>query len=353
MITRFRLMVHEAEGQKYEDLFVKIMGFHDPSFKPVKAHGNIGDRGNDGWVASNGKYYQCYAPSELPNNSEAAVKKLKEDFVNLKSYWDDLAEVKEFYFVVNDKFKGVSPHLYRSINDLKVEHKLDVAEVFLAQQLEQVLFNLSDPQIEHIVGESAKVTSSDQALTDFYEYLVRETTKKLHLTDWIRISENLIATGIDAHIIDDYSDFCGLVSKTSMPGIHSKLEESLLELSKRVELLVRHFTNSKHAFLSDDYRWWRQDLRWKKTIIKDQIKLAALYDADNKWASDLFILHANVVVALNQFADSVRDVVAPGYFMRQKFVVSDSMGVYNNMVGCEFHPSHFVEIETRDDFADS
>lgn len=346
MITRFRLIVHEAEGQKYEDLFVKIMAYHDPSFRPVKAHGNIGDRGNDGWAASSGKYYQCYAPSDVPSNTDAAIKKLKEDFVKLKSYWDDLSTVKEFYFVVNDKFKGVSPHIYRSINELKAEHNLDVAEVFLAQQLEQTLFSLSDAQIEHIVGDSAKASSDRQALTAFYDYLVRETTEKLHLTDWIRLSENLIATGIDAHIIDDYSNFCGLINKTSMPGLHSKLEQSLIELSNRAESLALHFTSSKHAYLSDDYKWWRQDKRWRRTIKPGQANLAQLYEADEKWENNLFILHANLVVALNQFAESVREVIAPGYFMRQKFVVSDSMGVYNNMIGCEFHPSDFVEIES-------
>lgn len=346
MITRFRLMVHEAEGQKYEDLFVKIMAFHDPSFRPVKAYGNIGDRGNDGWVASNGKYYQCYAPSDMPNNTEAAIKKLEEDFDKLKSYWDDLATVKEFCFVVNDKFKGVSPHIYRAINKLKVDHNLDVADVFLAQQLEQILFNLSDAQIEYVVGDSAKVNSDQQALAPFYDYLVREATGKLHLTDWIRISENLVATGIDAHIIEDYSAFCGLVNKTSMPGLHSKLEKSLVELSKRTESLVLHFTSSKHAYLSEDYKWWRHDKRWRRTITPGQANLTQSYEADEKWENNLLFLHANFVVALNQFAESVREIIAPGYFMRQKFVVSDSMGVHNNMVGCEFHPSDFVDIES-------
>ncbi|MBD8790999.1 hypothetical protein IFR09_11480 [Pseudomonas syringae] len=345
MITRFRLMVHEAEGQKYEDLFVKIMVFHDPSFKPVKAHGNIGDRGNDGWVASSGKYYQCYAPSELLNNNKAAINKLKGDFEKLKSYWDDIAQIKEFYFVVNDKFKGAPPHIYRTINEIKIKYKLDIAEILLASQLEQILFNLPDRQIKHIVGEPAK-NDHDHVLTTFYDYLIRKATEQLHLADWTRISENLIATGIDAHIIDSYSSFCGVINKTCMPGSNPILEESLIELSRRVESLVLHFTDSKHAFLSDDYKWWRQDMRWKKILIKDQVKLTMLYEADKKWVDTLFIIHANLVVALNQFADAVRKAIAPGYFMRQKFVISDSMGVYNNMVGCEFHPSDFVEIDS-------
>lgn len=40
----FRLQIHESNGQKFEDLFTKIMGYMEPDFRAVKPHGNIGDR---------------------------------------------------------------------------------------------------------------------------------------------------------------------------------------------------------------------------------------------------------------------------------------------------------------------
>lgn len=42
----FKLRVHECNGQAYEDLFVSVMGKRYPQFKPVKPHGNVGDRKN-------------------------------------------------------------------------------------------------------------------------------------------------------------------------------------------------------------------------------------------------------------------------------------------------------------------
>jgi hypothetical protein len=33
-----------ARGQAYQDLFVAVMTLKDPRFRPIRPHGNIGDR---------------------------------------------------------------------------------------------------------------------------------------------------------------------------------------------------------------------------------------------------------------------------------------------------------------------
>jgi len=170
MRTDFKLLVHESEGQKYEDLFVKIMSYSDPGFKPVKAYGNIGDRGNDGWVANNGRYYQSYAPETLTSNTKNALRKLNDDFEKLKSFWDRISSVREFYFVINDKFKGVSPHIYEAVEQLKHMHGLDRAEVFLASQLERKLFLLSNDQIKQVLNSfESTPPAHNLKVVDFYE----------------------------------------------------------------------------------------------------------------------------------------------------------------------------------------
>lgn len=170
MRTVFKLLVHESEGQKYEDLFVKIMSYSDPGFKPVKAYGSIGDRGNDGWVANNGRYYQSYAPETLPSNTKNALRKLNDDFEKLKIFWDPISSVREFYFVINDKFKGVSPHIYEAVEQLKLMHGLDTAEVFLASQLESKLFVLSNDQIKQVLNSFESTPHAHNLkVVDFYE----------------------------------------------------------------------------------------------------------------------------------------------------------------------------------------
>lgn len=340
MRTKFRLIVHESTGQKYEDLFVKIMSYADVNFKPVKAHGNIGDRGNDGWSSVSGRYYQSYAPDDLPANTENAINKMKADFLKLKSFWDGICPVKEFVFVVNDKFLGVSPHITSAINEIKAENNLSNVEIWGASDLERILFYLSSDQISQIVGESR---SDVQPHDNFYMFLVDSVTKKLHLTDWMRISDNLIANSIEDSLIDSFSEFTVLVFRTSFPGKYPLLDSSIAELCNRVERLVEHFTSSNNAYLIDNSEWWKIDRRWKRDWLQ-QHDYDQKYDECERWRKQLFNIHSNLVHALNLFANEVRQTVKNDYFMNQSFVVNDSLGTYNQMQGYQYIPSEFVAI---------
>jgi len=93
---KFKLIVLQSDGKQYEDLFVKVMTYHNSDFRAVKPHGNIGDRGNDGWVFSTGTYYQVYAPEELFTNTEKAQNKVKQDFEKLKLYWNNISTINIF-----------------------------------------------------------------------------------------------------------------------------------------------------------------------------------------------------------------------------------------------------------------
>lgn len=149
---KFKLIVLKSNGKQYEDLFVKVMTHLNPEFRPVKPHGNIGDRGNDGWVASSGTYYQVYAPEDLFTNTEKAQNKVKEDFEKLNSYWNNISRIRNFYFVVNDKFQGVSPHIHNTLNEIKNKNSLTLSDVFDSYCLESALFSLSNDAICNILG---------------------------------------------------------------------------------------------------------------------------------------------------------------------------------------------------------
>ncbi len=151
MLTEFRLLVHESTASKYQDLFVKIMAYYDESFQAVKAYGNMGDRGNDGWNPDTGQYYQVYAPESFPKNTTQAISKLKNDFEKLKNYWNDISEIKEYHFVVNDKFDGIPPHLTKAIKEIEQENNLNKASVVSSLDLERVFFKLNDELKKQIV----------------------------------------------------------------------------------------------------------------------------------------------------------------------------------------------------------
>lgn len=49
--TVFKNRILMYKGQIFEDFFVSIMTKANADFQPVKAHGSIGDKKNDGYVS--------------------------------------------------------------------------------------------------------------------------------------------------------------------------------------------------------------------------------------------------------------------------------------------------------------
>ncbi|WP_265452182.1 hypothetical protein [Aeromonas salmonicida] len=186
---QFKLKVFQSEGAEYEKLFNDLMKLSTPGFRSVKSHGNIGDRGNDGWVQSEGKYYQVYAPAELFKNTDEAIKKVKSDFVKLKKYWNEISPIKSFYYVLNDKFKGVSPHITKVLEEIKNENGLDDAGVFCNASMEELIFTLPQDSICSLLGFD--YTQPDQLYED--KRKVREFLDCLSF-----VTEELFSSGREA-----------------------------------------------------------------------------------------------------------------------------------------------------------
>jgi len=108
----FKLKIHEANGQAFEDLFTAIMSYTETDFRAITPWGNIGDRKNDGYIKSKGIFFQVFSPKEITKTYPKVVKKLEEDFEGLINQW---APVNEFYFVVNDKYQGVNADCEQTI----------------------------------------------------------------------------------------------------------------------------------------------------------------------------------------------------------------------------------------------
>ena len=157
----FHNKLHELDGGAYEAFFTKIMSAYDGRFRQVKPQGRIGDRKNDGFIQEEGVYYQVYAPEDLRAKTSEALKKLKEDFDGLYEYWNSISPIKEFFFVVNDKYKGVGPQFYKEIAEVQKEHADVKAALFLAKDLEDVFFLLPERDQRRIIGYIPSVNDVD------------------------------------------------------------------------------------------------------------------------------------------------------------------------------------------------
>jgi hypothetical protein len=147
--TFFKNKIYNADGQKFEDIFTDIMRYAEPEFQQIKPYGRVGDKKNDGYIKSKGIYFQVYGPEDIAKSISYAKGKLKEDFSGLLKEWKP---VNEFYFIINDKYKGIPSDLEIEINKLVEENNLNGGGVKGAAYLENLLFSLTDDQIPIITG---------------------------------------------------------------------------------------------------------------------------------------------------------------------------------------------------------
>jgi len=150
----FKLKIHESDGQRFEDLFIKVMGKANSNFQPVKAWGRIGDMKNDGFDRTSGTYYQVFAPEsteKLPTIN-SAVKKVRDDFNGLKKHWHSICPIKEFYYVVNDKYKGLAAPIHQELMKLEKENKGTKCNPFTSKNLEDTFIKLNSDDIIDVIS---------------------------------------------------------------------------------------------------------------------------------------------------------------------------------------------------------
>ncbi len=145
----FENKIRRSDGNAFEDLFTQIMNYAEHEFEQIKPWGNIGDRKNDGFIRSKGIFYQVFAPEDIRRSYPEAIEKLEKDFKGLVSQWNP---VKEFYFVVNDKYKGVNADANQAIANIVKNNSLNKGKILTAIDLERIVFDLPDELILRIVG---------------------------------------------------------------------------------------------------------------------------------------------------------------------------------------------------------
>lgn len=76
----------QAKGDAFQTFFEKLMGLaYKADFMACRPWGNQGDRKNDGFLKSERRLFQVYAPNEM--EAAKATAKIKEDFDGAKAYW--------------------------------------------------------------------------------------------------------------------------------------------------------------------------------------------------------------------------------------------------------------------------
>lgn len=221
----FQNRILTYSGQQFEDFFVSIMTKSNPSFYPVKAYGNIGDEKNDGFDRTTGTYYQIFAPEDSHKDQTIydAIKKLKTDFKGLYEHWNDTIPIKKFYFVINDKNKGLPSTIHKAIIELDKEYNDISINPFTAKDLASI-FDLLDwdsrlDVIGFIPDEILPVVEID-ALNETVSHLMKV---------------ELSGTSLDSFIVPDFD------KKILFNGLSEIVKNKLVTGSYQENILIQFF----------------------------------------------------------------------------------------------------------------
>lgn len=144
----FRLRYIQSKGDTFQDFFSTIMEMRYPgNFVRVRPWGKLGDRKNDGYLASKRQLFQCYAPREM--DLATCKTKVTEDFTKALPYWKDYFD--QWLFAHND-IDGLAADVLKLLLDLSAKHAPVTASQWGYNELRQEFKQLSYVDVTTLLG---------------------------------------------------------------------------------------------------------------------------------------------------------------------------------------------------------
>jgi len=136
---RFENAFLRVKGDEFQTFFERLMGLaYKADFIACRPWGKIGDRKNDGFLKSERRLFQVYAPNEL--KATQAVAKIKEDFEGAKVHWGKHFDKWSF---VHNATDGLPPHVQTLLLDFESANPGICLEPWGLEELRLVFRRLS------------------------------------------------------------------------------------------------------------------------------------------------------------------------------------------------------------------
>ena len=137
---KFEIEFLRAKGEAFQILFERLMGLaYKADFMASRPWGNQGDRKNDGFLKSERRLFQVYAPNEM--DAAKAKAKIAEDFEGAKEYWGEFFDAWVF---VHNATDGLPPHVQKLLLDFEVANPGIRLQPWCLEELRLVFRKLSD-----------------------------------------------------------------------------------------------------------------------------------------------------------------------------------------------------------------
>jgi hypothetical protein len=137
-----------TKGKAFESLFGRTMSHRFPGdFEPVRPYGPRGDLKCDGFRASDGTVFQCYAPDSI--RLADLLAKIDEDFHGASAHWG--VRMRRWEFVHND-VRGLPAEAIQKLDDLRAVFPTIEIAVFGEAEMRKVVMELELHQLEDLFG---------------------------------------------------------------------------------------------------------------------------------------------------------------------------------------------------------
>jgi hypothetical protein len=248
---QFKNKILLKSGTEFQTFFEDIMEKAFFDFQKIRPYGNMGDGGNDGFREKIGVYYQVYAPIDPRIKDAEAARKIHEDFQKLKIHWSGIAKIKEYNFVLNDKYGGTIQLLEKAKGSLKKDNPDIDFKLFLANDLEKVFFELNDSDILRL---GFSIDQRD-AISNAYAYMknvsVELDRENVNFAQKILVNSKDIVSGLnDESLSLEYEILeCRCLRKLERVD---EAKRKYKNLSKRFPEEPRSFLGLAEIYLNDN-----------------------------------------------------------------------------------------------------
>ena len=167
---RFENAFLQAKAQAFQDFFDKLMSLaYKADFMACRPWGQQGDHKNDGFLKSERRLFQVYAPNEM--KAANAILKIRADFEGAKGHWN-----KDFdtWVFVHNAVDGLPPHVHKVLLDFETENPGISLESWGLEELRIVFRRLSLQDMESWFGHAPTTeTKASLGFKDLQEVLER------------------------------------------------------------------------------------------------------------------------------------------------------------------------------------
>jgi hypothetical protein len=133
----------KCKGDAFQTFFETLMGFaHKADFMACRPWGNRGDRKNDGFLKSERRLFQVYAPNDMTETM--AISKIQADFEGAKKHWK--THFDKWVFAHN-AIDGLPPHVQKVLLDFEKENQGVTLEPWCLEEFRLVFRRLSNDDL--------------------------------------------------------------------------------------------------------------------------------------------------------------------------------------------------------------